>query len=61
MLKFLPIMHFSSAQKSPIMLNIMPIIILIMPQFNHKFYYFNEYISIHSTLYNSSELQYFHL
>jgi len=53
MLKFLPIMLLSSAQKkSPIMLNIMPI---IMPQFNYKInIIFNEYISIHSTLYNYS-------
>jgi len=54
MLKFSPIMLLSSAQKSPIMLNIMLISISIMPQFNYKFYCFNEYISIYSTLYNYS-------
>jgi len=37
------------------MLNIMSIIISIM-QLNHKFYYFNEYINMHSTIYNYSWL-----
>ena len=38
MLKFLPIMLLSNAQKkSPIMLNIMPIITSVMPLFNYKF------------------------
>ena len=40
MLKFLSIILLSNAQKSPIMLNIMPIIISIMPQFKYKIYYF---------------------
>jgi len=42
------------SKKSPIMLNIMPISISIMPQLNHIFYYFNEHINMHSTLYNYS-------
>ena len=34
MLKFLPIMFLTNAQKLLIMLNIMPITTVIMPQFN---------------------------
>ena len=41
-LKFLPIMLLSSAQKLPIMLNIMPLTTAIMPQFAYDFIIFND-------------------
>ena len=46
MLKILLIMLLSSAQKMPIMLNIMPITTAIMPQFLHNFIVINDYISM---------------
>ena len=40
-------------KKTPIMLNIIPIIISIMPQFKYKFYYFNEllYVAVTTLVY----------
>ena len=48
MLKILPIMLLSSAQKLSIMLNILYLQLLhaIMPQFIYNFIIFNDYISI---------------